>query len=85
MNFIVTYSAEKCDPINLDLIVSITTLDKTETNLYTIRFYTTTPGVYFDWEYINEHTGEQEYNRVMSTINPPEPGWGDGDYRYTPY
>jgi len=73
MNYIIPYNATKGDPINLDLIVSITTLENPAANVYTIRFYTTSPEIYFDWVYKNkEYTGEREYKRVISKINPPE-------------
>ena len=71
MNYIISYNATKGDPINLDLIVSIKTLESPEGDEFVIRFYTVTPGLYFDWEYNNnKYAGEHDYKRVISKIDP---------------
>ena len=73
MNYIIPYNADKGKPINLDLIVSIITLESPVTDEFIIRFYTTTPGLYLDWEYNDKkYSGEQEYKRVVSRITPEE-------------
>ena len=73
MNYIIPYNANKGEPINLDLIVSIKTLESPDGDEFFIRFYTVTPGLWFSWEYRNNNYGyDEEYTRLISAITPEE-------------